>query len=149
MNYVVRMLAMTNCGYSPVSGFTAVVALQYWSTNRSQERFAVLSICKNDFTIPHKYGMQMQHRTANNSFWETFNDGFRIVLQLTASPWTAEARTRERWQFGALTNRKATSSNRDPSLTSLFASTGHHFQLSIGIATKVTGDHPVTSLYYY
>ena len=30
------------------------------------------------------------------------------LLQLTASPWTAEASTRERWQFGALTNRKAT-----------------------------------------
>jgi len=24
------------------------------------------------------------------------------VLQLTASPWTTEASTRERWQFGAL-----------------------------------------------
>ena len=42
------------------------------------------------------------------------------MLQLTASPWTTEASTRERWQFGALTNRKATSSNRDPSLTSLY-----------------------------
>jgi len=37
------------------------------------------------------------------------------LLQLTA-----EASTRERWQFGALTNRKATSSHRDPSLTSLY-----------------------------
>ena len=42
------------------------------------------------------------------------------VLQLTASPWTTEASTRERWQFGALTNRKATSSNKDQSLTSLY-----------------------------
>ena len=42
------------------------------------------------------------------------------MLQLTASPWTTEESTRERWQFGALTNRKATSSNRDPSLTSLY-----------------------------
>jgi len=33
---------------------------------------------------------------------------------LTASPWTTEASTSERWQFGAFTNRKATSSNRDP-----------------------------------
>ena len=41
------------------------------------------------------------------------------LLQLTASPWTTEASTREWWQFGALTNRKATTSNRDPSLTSL------------------------------
>jgi len=41
-------------------------------------------------------------------------------LQLTASPWTTEASTRERWQFGTLTNRKATSSNIDPSLTSLY-----------------------------
>jgi len=31
MNYVVRMLAMTACCYSPVYGFTVVVALQYWS----------------------------------------------------------------------------------------------------------------------
>ena len=29
MNYVVRMLAMTDCGYSPVYGFTVVVILQY------------------------------------------------------------------------------------------------------------------------
>ena len=43
-----------------------------------------------------------------------------IMLQLTASPWTTEASTRERWQFRALTNRKATSSNRDPSLASLY-----------------------------
>jgi len=35
MNYVVRMLAMTDCGYSPVYGFTVVVALQYWSKNKS------------------------------------------------------------------------------------------------------------------
>jgi len=42
----------------------------------------------------------------------------RHLLQLTASPWTTEASTRERWQFGALTNGKATSSNRDPSLIS-------------------------------
>jgi len=25
-----------------------------------------------------------------------------LLLQLTASPWTTEASTRERWQFGAL-----------------------------------------------
>ena len=48
-----------------------------------------------------------------------FNIG-RHLLQLTASPWTTEASTRERWKFGALTNRKATSSNRDPSLASLY-----------------------------
>ena len=30
------------------------------------------------------------------------------LLQLTASPWTTEESTRERWQFRALTNRKAT-----------------------------------------
>jgi len=41
-----------------------------------------------------------------------------IVLQLTASPWTTKASTRERWQFGAFTNRKATSSNRAPSTSS-------------------------------
>jgi len=29
MKYVVRMLAMTDCGYSPVHGVTALVALQY------------------------------------------------------------------------------------------------------------------------
>jgi len=29
MDYVVRMLAMTDCGYSLVHGFTVVVALQY------------------------------------------------------------------------------------------------------------------------
>jgi len=42
------------------------------------------------------------------------------VLQLTASPWTTEASTRERWQFGALTNRKATSSSRASSTSSLY-----------------------------
>ena len=42
------------------------------------------------------------------------------MLQLTASPWTTEASTRERWQFGALTNSTATSSNRSPSLSSLY-----------------------------
>jgi len=31
-----------------------------------------------------------------------------------------EASTSERWQFGALTNRKATTSNRVPSLSSLY-----------------------------
>jgi len=53
-----------------------------------------------------------------------------IMLQLTASPWTIDASTSERWQLGALTNGKGTNSNKDPSLTSLFASTSHHFQLS-------------------
>jgi len=43
-----------------------------------------------------------------SQFWP---DQDWIVLQLTASPWTTEASTRERWQFGA-TDRKATSSNR-------------------------------------
>ena len=42
------------------------------------------------------------------------------MLQLTASPWTIEVSTREGWHFGALTNRKATSSNRAPSLSSLY-----------------------------
>jgi len=37
------------------------------------------------------------------------------LLQLTASPCTTDASTRERWQFGPLTNKKATSSNRAPS----------------------------------
>jgi len=43
-----------------------------------------------------------------------------LVLQLTASPSTTEASTSERSQFGAITNRKATSSIRDPSLTSVY-----------------------------
>jgi len=29
------MLAMTDCGYSPVHGFTVVVGLQYWSKNKT------------------------------------------------------------------------------------------------------------------
>ena len=37
MNYVVRMLAMTDCGYSPVHWFTVVVALQCWSKNKSKK----------------------------------------------------------------------------------------------------------------
>jgi len=41
-------------------------------------------------------------------------------LQLTASPGTTEESTRERWQFGASTNRKATSINRAPSTSSLY-----------------------------
>jgi len=41
MNYVMRMLAMTDCGYSPVHGFTVVVGLQYWSKNKTWELFAV------------------------------------------------------------------------------------------------------------
>jgi len=49
----------------------------------------------------------------------------------------------------ALTNMKTTSSNRAPSKSSLFASPSHHIQLSIGIATIVTGDHPSSSLLYY
>ena len=42
------------------------------------------------------------------------------LLQLTASPRTTETSTRERWQLGAITNRKATGSNRAPSLSSLY-----------------------------
>jgi len=71
------------------------------------------------------------------------------VLQLTASPWTTEASTRERWQFGALTDRKATSSNRAPSTSSLYAFTGHHIQLSIATSpcnlwAPSSGDHLFT-----
>ena len=53
--------------------------------------------------------------------WTTIYDkcNTMIVLQLTASPRTTEASTSERWQFGALTNRKATTSNRAPSLFTL------------------------------
>jgi len=44
MNYVVRMMAMTNCGYSPMHGFTVVVALQCWSKNKSWwRRWSVLN----------------------------------------------------------------------------------------------------------
>ena len=43
-----------------------------------------------------------------------------VVLQLTASPWTTEASSSERWQFGALTNKTASSGNRAPSLSSLY-----------------------------
>jgi len=35
MNYVAQMLAMTDCGYNPVQGFTVVVSLQYWSKNKT------------------------------------------------------------------------------------------------------------------
>jgi len=42
------------------------------------------------------------------------------VLQLTASPSATEASISERWQFGALTNRKVTSGNRAPSTSSLY-----------------------------
>jgi len=42
------------------------------------------------------------------------------MLQLTVSPWTTVASARERWQFGAFANRKATSSNRTTSLSSLY-----------------------------
>ena len=38
INYVVRMLAMTDCGYSPVHGFTVVVAVQCWSKNKSKKQ---------------------------------------------------------------------------------------------------------------
>jgi len=37
-------------------------------------------------------------------------------MMLTASPLTTESSTSKRWQFGAWTNRKATSSNRALSL---------------------------------
>jgi len=61
--------------------------------------------------------------TENNNGENILAAGLRIsvvLLQMTASPWTTETSTRERWQFGALTNRKATSSNRAPSLSSLY-----------------------------
>ena len=44
----------------------------------------------------------------------------RHLLQVSASPWTIEASTSERWYLAALANRKATSSRRNPSLISLF-----------------------------
>jgi len=55
-------------------------------------------------------------------FWYnvTIQRSHWAMLQLTASPWTTEASTSERWQFRALTNRKATSSNRAPSTSSLY-----------------------------
>jgi len=42
------------------------------------------------------------------------------LLQLTASLLTTQASTRERWQFGTSTNRKATNSNRASSTSSLW-----------------------------
>jgi len=56
-------------------------------------------------------GDSKQRQKISRRYW--------LVLQLTASPWTTEASTRERWQFGA--NGKAASSNRAPSLSSLSA----------------------------
>jgi len=52
------------------------------------------------------------------------------LLQLTASPWTTEASTSERWQFGALTNRKATSSSRAPSTSSLYY---YYYQVALSL----------------
>jgi len=47
--------------------------------------------------------------------------GYTFISKTVAVDCIAfEASTRERWQFGALTNRKATSSNRAPSLSSLY-----------------------------
>jgi len=53
-------------------------------------------------------------------FFFTFLKGIGDAQSSVAVDCSTEASTRERWQFGALTNRKATSINRDPSLTSLY-----------------------------
>ena len=66
----------------------------------------------------------------------------RHLLQLTASPWTAEASKCKRWQFGALTNRKTTSSNRDPSLSSLYYySVAQLFYREYELRSFVCGDY--------
>jgi len=68
--------------------------------------------------MPTIYGNE-RHQTEINKK-QPPNPSRHLLLQLTASPLTTEASTSERWQFGALTNRKATSSNRAPSTNSLY-----------------------------
>ena len=69
----------------------------------------------------HSVGLLRSNAT-RSCLWMFLSSESSVFFQLTASPWTTEASTSERWQFGALTKRKATSSNRDPSLTSLYSS---------------------------
>jgi len=67
VSYVVRMLAMTDCGYGPVHGFTVVVALQYWS-KKNHRNFLQYSLPARTILLhrtENKYGVQMQHRTVN------------------------------------------------------------------------------------
>ena len=52
MNYVVRMLAMIDCGYSPVHGFTVVVALQCWSKNKSKKQTTFHNRLHNRLFVP-------------------------------------------------------------------------------------------------
>jgi len=70
---------------------------------QNYEQYILFSISLSISTSDNQFGNKTQH-----------------VLQLTASPWTTEESTSERWQFGALTNRKATSNNRAPSTCSLY-----------------------------
>jgi len=116
-----------------------------------------------DSRISHFRTSRMQRR---------FGFLLKLVLQLTASPWTTEASTSERWQFGALTNRKATSSNRAPSLSSLYyyqdalslyrdkwttiirlwwlsqwlVSHGHHLVVTIYLHVALSTDRHITSI---
>ena len=65
MNYVVRMLAMTDCGYIYVRGLTVVVAC---NIEAKTNHWNFLQCSLSARTISHyrtenKYGVQMHHRT--------------------------------------------------------------------------------------
>ena len=91
----------------------------------------------------------------------------RLLLQLTASPWTTEASTSERWKLGTLTDRKATSSNRAPSVALLLyrdkritiirlwwlsqwlVTHGHHLAVIIYLHVAPTSGHHTMLLIMY
>jgi len=68
MNYVVRMLAMTDCGYGPVHGFTVVVDLHI-ETKTKHIIFLQYSLSTRTIS---QYGKQVWRANAtqevNNSF---------------------------------------------------------------------------------
>jgi len=62
MNYVVRMLAMSDCGYNPVHGFTVLVTLQLKQKQNIGTFCSVVYLQERFHNTENKYGVQMQHR---------------------------------------------------------------------------------------
>jgi len=58
---------------------------------------SILSSCDQRKTLSGEFTLCMGPKN-----FQVYRDVMSWLLQLTASPWTTEASTRESWQFGAL-----------------------------------------------
>ena len=81
-----ELITLCECWQWLIAVIVLCMDLPWWSlcnieakTNHTSFlQYSLSARAISQYRTENKYGVQMQHRTVNNSFWERFNDGFCI-----------------------------------------------------------------------